>query len=159
MWKIIRRGVLALIGGAIIIIAGWVFLNAGRTHEGLIRRAQSPDEARVPLRVEIADSHKEKTKGLSLRKSLCENCAMLFKYNKPQRLSFWMKDTYIPLDIAFLDHDNVIREIVRNLEPLSLEVVSSSLPAQYALEVNSGFFDRNKVKVGDRVFIDCKCGS
>lgn len=136
------------------IIAASFFMSAGGSQAATIRKAGSTDDARVGLSIEVVQSHKGKTKGLSLRRSLCDNCGMLFVYNKPQRLSFWMKDTYLPLDIAFLDHNMVIREIVRNLEPLSLEVVSSGLSAQHALEVNSGFFDRNEIKVGDRVFVD-----
>ncbi len=69
-------------------------------------------------------------------------------------LSFWMKDTLIPLDVAFLDGDMRIQQIVRNMVPRSEETIQSTEPAQYALEVNAGYFDSNGIVVGDKLFFN-----
>jgi len=102
------------------------------------------------LSVEIADEQEEHTRGLMFRKRLAENRGMLFVYEKDSKLTFWMKDTVLPLSIAFIASDGVIREI-RDMEPLSLNSVRSSRNVRYALEVNQGWFRDRGINVGDRV--------
>ena len=81
---------------------------------------------------------------------LPENEGMLFIYRREEILSFWMKNTTLPLSIAFIDKNRAITEI-RDMEPAGLDSVRSAKPAHYALEVNKGWFDRNNIKVGDKV--------
>ena len=102
------------------------------------------------LRVEIADEQEERDTGLMFRKRLAENQGMLFVYEKESRLSFWMKDTVLPLSIAFIASDGTIREI-RDMYPLSLKPVRSSRNVRYALEVNQGWFTERGITAGDRV--------
>lgn len=102
------------------------------------------------LKVEIADEREERVEGLKFRKRLAENRGMLFVYEKESKLSFWMKDTVLPLSIAFIASDGTIREI-RDMEPLSLNPVRSSRNVRYALEVNQGWFRNRGIKAGDKV--------
>ena len=81
---------------------------------------------------------------------LPENEGMLFIYRREEILSFWMKNTTLPLSIAFIDKKGIITEI-RDMKPMGLDSVRSAKPAQYALEVNRGWFTKNNIKIGDKV--------
>jgi uncharacterized membrane protein (UPF0127 family) len=87
------------------------------------------------------------------RRSLGENEGMLFIYDSPRMLSFWMKNTRIPLSVAFLDGSGKIVQIEHMRPYDSITRHSSSRPVQYALEMNRGWFERNGVGVGDVVGI------
>jgi uncharacterized membrane protein (UPF0127 family) len=106
---------------------------------------------KVEVRVEIADDDAERARGLMHRTALAENRGMLFVFRREEQLSFWMKDTLIPLSIAFIDSKGRIVDI-QNMKPLDDDPPSyvSAEPAQYALEVNQGFFEERGVEVGDR---------
>jgi|SRR5918995_1354306 uncharacterized membrane protein (UPF0127 family) len=105
---------------------------------------------KVEVRVEIADGPFEQQRGLMYRTSLGEDRGMLFVYRRQQPLSFWMKNTRIPLSIAYIDSKGRITEVL-DMKPLDDEPPHyvSSEPVKYALEVNQGFFDERGVKVGD----------
>jgi uncharacterized protein len=107
---------------------------------------------KVDVRVEVADDLAEQAKGLMDRTTLGENRGMLFVYPQERELSFWMKNTLIPLSIAFIDSESRIIDI-QNMKPLDDKPPHyvSAEPAQYALEVNQGFFEERGVRVGDRV--------
>lgn len=105
----------------------------------------------IRLTVELAEKPKERSLGLMYRKSLPENMGMLFIYKRPAVMNFWMKNTYIPLSIAYIDTAGYIIAILK-MEPLNTEkIYTSPAPAVWALEVNQGWFERNGVKVGDRI--------
>jgi uncharacterized protein len=107
---------------------------------------------KVGVRVEIADGPFEQQRGLMYRTSLGEDRGMLFVFQREQPLSFWMKNTRIPLSIAYIDSKGRITDIL-DMKPLDDKPPHyvSSGPVQYALEVNQGFFDEHGVKVGERV--------
>ena len=102
------------------------------------------------LRIEIARTEEEQAKGLMFRKTLPEDHGMLFPYEADRKLSFWMKDTAIPLSIAFIAADGTIKEIY-DMKPFSLNTVSSRQSVRFALEVNQGLFSRLGIEVGDRL--------
>ncbi len=102
----------------------------------------------VKLQVEIADTDAERQRGLMERTALGENRGMLFVFDSEQTLSFWMKNTLIPLSVAYLDSEGRIVDI-QDMQPLDETPHPSAEPAQYALEVNQGFFEKRGVKVGD----------
>lgn len=102
--------------------------------------------------VEVARTEKEKARGLMFRSKLAENEGMLFIYEQNEILSFWMKNTFIPLSIAFIDREGTIVDM-QDMEPFSLDTHRSARPAQYALEVNKSWFQKNGIKVGDAVKI------
>lgn len=107
---------------------------------------------RVPVEVEIADTDAERQTGLMGRNVLPENAGMLFVFEGEQTLSFWMRDTLIPLSIAYIDAEGRIVDIqdMQPLDDVPPHYVSAE-PAQYALEVNQGFFEERGVVVGDTV--------
>ena len=84
------------------------------------------------------------------RKYLPKNQGMLFKFRTPTFASFWMRDTYIPLDIAFLDDNGKILQI-ESMTPLSTGIIYSNHQCRYALEVNKGWFTKNDIAVGSRI--------
>src|SRR5919107_3504128 len=105
---------------------------------------------RIPVQVEIADTEAERQTGLSRRPTLAEDAGMLFIFDQEQPLSFWMKDTLIPLSIAYISTEGRVVDI-QDMQPLDETPHPSAEPAQYALEVNQGFFAERGVAVGDTV--------
>ena len=102
------------------------------------------------IRVEIADDQAEKERGLMFRESLPDDQGMLFVYPTQATRSFWMRNTLIPLDIAFIDPDGLIVDI-QQMQPQTDELTTSKHPAMYALEMNLGWFEANGVQVGERL--------
>lgn len=110
----------------------------------------------VELAVELADAPGERRRGLMGRASLPERAGMLFRYADDTRTSFWMRDTLIPLSIAFLDAEGRIIAIL-DLEPCRSDpcpTYGPGVPYRAALEVNQGAFDRLGAAVGDTVRIE-----
>jgi len=106
----------------------------------------------VEITVEIARTDEERSKGLMYRKQLPDGEGMLFVFDRDQQLSFWMKNTIIPLSIAFIASDGFIIEI-KDMQPNDLNSVRSSRSVRYALEVPQGWFQRVNVRHGDIVKI------
>lgn len=102
------------------------------------------------LHLEIAATPQSMQRGLMFRDSLPEDAGMLFIWPREQPIAMWMKNTYIPLSVAFMDHDFVILNIA-DMQPLSLQQHPSAGPARYALEVNQGWFARHGIQAGDRL--------
>ncbi|MDD5557619.1 MAG: DUF192 domain-containing protein [bacterium] len=102
-------------------------------------------------RVEVARRPHEQARGLMFRRRLGEDEGMLFVYDSPQTLCFWMKNTRLPLDIAFMDAGGRITQVERMRPHDAGTRHCSETPAQFALEMNRGWFERNGVGVGDRV--------
>ncbi|MFC1809692.1 DUF192 domain-containing protein [Candidatus Omnitrophota bacterium] len=108
----------------------------------------------VEVSLEVADDVRTRTRGLMYRKSLPENYGMIFIFDTEKMRSFWMKNTLIDLDIAFLNKEGVIVDIKRMLKH-SQRTTQSDAPAMYAIEMNAGWFPANNVTVGDTVdFLD-----
>jgi len=99
------------------------------------------------LTVEVAISDTERNRGLMHRDRLDENRGMLFVYDAEARLSFWMRNTFIPLSIAFIDRQCVVRD-VRDMQPLDETGVTSRVPVLYALEANQGWFRKRGIRIG-----------
>ena len=106
-----------------------------------------------PLYVEVARTPAKRQRGLMHRESLDPKEGMLFVFEKEQILSFWMKDTSIPLSIAFLDKNGKVTDIF-DMEPFSVVPVRSSGLCRYAIEANRNFFTEAGLLVGDRVNLD-----
>jgi len=105
----------------------------------------------ISLEIEIVQDAESRQLGLMYRDELAENLGMLFVFESTQVLSFWMRNTFIPLDIAFIDAAGVIVDIQR-MEPLDeSKQYISAMPALYALEVNAGWFENNGLKRGSKV--------
>lgn len=104
------------------------------------------------IKVEVATSSQETARGLMHRSSMPPEEGMIFVFEPPRFLSFWMKNTLIPLSIAYADKEGKIISI-REMKPLSEELHPSGGVARYALEMNKGWFDKNGIKVGDTLIL------
>tara|TARA_B100000131_G_C18052899_1_gene587181 strand:+ start:462 stop:1082 length:621 start_codon:yes stop_codon:yes gene_type:complete len=104
----------------------------------------------IPLNVEIPRNQTEFDMGLMFRESLEQNSGMLFVFEDVGEKFFHMKDTMIPLDVAFINEEGIV-ESIKQLHPLNTVPVSSDADVLYALEVNRGWFAENKVEVGDKI--------
>jgi uncharacterized membrane protein (UPF0127 family) len=107
------------------------------------------------IKVDLALTEIEQTQGLSGRQSLAPNTGMLFVFNKPDKYLFWMKDMNFPIDMIWLTEDMKVDYIKKNASPeLYPETYGPSTTdgnAKYVLEVQSGFADKNNLKVGDSI--------
>ena len=103
-----------------------------------------------PLKVQVADSDPQRTQGLMYRKSLGKDDGMLFVFENVEYHGMWMKNTLIPLSVAFLDAKGEILNIL-DMEPLTLDTHVAAGPARYAIETNKGWFAEKKIKAGDKV--------
>jgi uncharacterized membrane protein (UPF0127 family) len=126
-----------------------VFLWPGLVH--------SQDPQRIPLylknleiRVEVAKTPEEREKGLMGRKHLGPDDGMLFIFETEDYHGFWMKNTLIPLNIAFIDKGGRIVSIAE-MKPLTLDSHDPPKPILYALEMNKGWFSKHGIKAGDVV--------
>ena len=101
--------------------------------------------------VEIVDNDADRAKGLMYRKELPEGQGMLFDFHRDQEVSFWMQNTYIPLDMIFIRGDGRILHIAENTEPLSTRLIPSNGPVRAVLEVIGGTSRKLGIAAGDRV--------
>ncbi len=102
----------------------------------------------------LAKTNIEHVNGLSRRKSLAENTGMLFVFGDRQPRAFWMKEMNFPLDIIWINKDEVVG-VSQNAPPEGAtpkHIYKSPLPVDFVLEVNAGFCDKNGIKTGDKVY-------
>ncbi len=115
------------------------------------------------LTLMLARTYPQKVKGLMYFKSMPLDFGMLFVYSSNQYMSFWMKNTYIPLDLIFFDDELRIVEWIKGMEPgfgrdsNELPNYSSTKKAKYALELNENSIERFKLKIGDKLEIPLAC--
>lgn len=108
-------------------------------------------DQRNSFTVEIADTPGKKMSGLMYRKEMADDAGMLFVFDELQEIIMWMKNTYIPLDIIFIDETAHINYIAENTTPLSTKIIQSKNLAIAALEVNAGTAKRLSIRIGDKV--------
>lgn len=102
------------------------------------------------LRVELADSPETRRTGLMNRRQMAEDQGMLFIFDSPAPQAMWMKNTYIPLSVAFVDAQGRIVNI-EDMEPHTEDAHASAGPVLYAIEMNRGWFARRGIRPGDKV--------
>jgi uncharacterized protein len=102
----------------------------------------------VIVRVEVARTEEERRRGLMFRTHLDDDAGMLFLFERPQQLTFWMRNTEIPLDMIFIQPSMRILGIVENAEPRTDSTRSVPGESQYVLEVNAGFSRRHGLAGG-----------
>ncbi len=102
------------------------------------------------IRAELALTPAQRSRGLMLRRHLKPDHGMLFVLDRPQVMCMWMKDTFLPLSVAFLDAKGVITRI-SDMQPQSLELHCSGQNTLYALEMEQGWFRQRGIGAGDRV--------
>ena len=116
------------------------------------------DFVTLPLEIEIPNDIRDFNLGLMFRESLSVNSGMYFIFEEVGQKSFYMKETKIPLDIAFITEDGTI-DSIKELEPYNETPVESEGEVLYALEVNRGWFAENNVEVGDEINVEISEGS
>ena len=134
-------------------------LAAGLAAISNIVNAQCADD-RVDIRgdwgvarftVEVADDAQERAQGLMHRESMPFGAGMLFAYEHPQRVSFWMRNTLISLDMIFMDETGAITHIHENAVPLDETGIPGGDAVQYVLEINGGLSKRLGIAVGSEL--------
>ncbi|HEY1406377.1 MAG TPA: DUF192 domain-containing protein [Spirochaetota bacterium] len=112
------------------------------------------DNEKIPVNLELACSESEHTYGLMYRDKLDENSGMLFVFPDDGYRNFWMKNTRIPLSIAYIDAKGKILEIY-DMKPLDTSITyPSKFACRYALEVNKGWFKKHNIRTGSVLFIE-----
>ena len=99
---------------------------------------------------EVAHTASERSQGLMFREKLKENEGMLFVYPQPEVTGMWMKNTLIPLSVAFIDADGVIINI-EEMEPHTLDAHMAKAPVKYSLEMNAGWFKKRHLGPGTKI--------
>lgn len=116
--------------------------------EALLDSAEGPP---VRVRIEVAIRESDRERGLMHRRHLDSDAGMLFVFEEMEHLSFWMENTFIPLDVLFLDDDLRIVGIVTDTVPLTQDPIEVEGPSQYVLEVNAGFTRGHGIEAGGQV--------
>jgi uncharacterized membrane protein (UPF0127 family) len=133
-----------------VLAAGLLFACAGLAVADARTRTTTIKVGSHALRVEVVATDAERQKGLMFREKLGRNDGMLFVFDEPAYHSMWMKNTLIPLSVAFVDAKGEILNVL-DMEPHSLDTRMAAGPASYAIETNRGWFAERGLKAGDRV--------
>jgi uncharacterized membrane protein (UPF0127 family) len=108
----------------------------------------------VRVEVEVARTPEQRTRGLMFRKELKPHHGMLFIFDREEQQSFWMKNTYIPLDMIFIDDGLKVVGVVENAEPMTTVSRRVDGPSRYVLEVRGGFAGSQGIAAGTRVKLE-----
>ena len=139
-----------------LALAGWLALalhfNACRSDPRVVIATHGGSEA--AFEVEVADTPSKREMGLMYRRELAADHGMLFIFPDESVLTFWMKNTPIPLDMIFIGSDLKIVGIVREAVPFTLSARSVGLPSRYVLEINGGAAPKRGIEVGDKIRLE-----
>lgn len=141
--KVLRFAVL----GAALLLASAVAVFAAERERLVIQAATGEHR----FDVEIADDPQERSRGLMFRREMADAHGMLFDFRRDERASFWMRNTYIPLDMIFIEADGTIESIAKRTTPLSEKSVRSHGPVRFVLEINGGLSETLGIAAGDIV--------
>ena len=130
-----------------VVVLSLLFAGACQANETVLHELRIGDQA---ARVELARTPDERSRGLMYRESLAPDCGMLFAFETAGCWSFWMRNTRIPLAIAFIAEDGRILNI-EEMKPFDETPVGPAGAARYALEMGSGWFARHGIVAGTRV--------
>lgn len=112
------------------------------------------DGSEIPIRVEVVSRSEDQARGLMNRDRLAPDAGMLFVYPAEAPRSFWMKNTFIPLDMLFIGRDRRVVGVVHQAEPLTTTRRAVDAPSMFVLEVNGGLVKHRGVKLGSRVRLE-----
>ena len=141
-----QRRLLAVVSFVVVLLAG----HAARAADEGTLEIVTQNGVHV-FTVEMARTDEERQKGLMFRKEMPEGTGMLFDFKPDQNVSMWMRNTYIPLDMIFINGDGTIRRIAENTEPLSERTIPSGGPVRGVFEVIAGTAKKLGIKAGDKV--------
>lgn len=135
----------------LFVLSGLLMATAcGSAHPDSGLPVIAVDVAGHTVKAEVARSLEEQSRGLMYRRELGKNEGMLFVYEEDRVLTFWMKNTFVPLDILYLSADGTVATI-KHMSPQTLRSHSSEVAVRYALEVNQGWAKKNGVEPGAKV--------
>jgi len=146
----------AIIGVVIfLILIAFITLPTGNyLHHSSTVVFEDRNHTSITAQVDIADTEATREYGLMNRTYMPPDHGMLFIFDYQTTVSFWMKDTLIPLDQVFIDSNSRIVDIYKNATPLSEYVYTAKSPSKYVVELNGGYCDRYGIKVGDSVSLN-----
>ncbi|MDR3666152.1 MAG: DUF192 domain-containing protein [Ignavibacteriaceae bacterium] len=119
--------------------------------DGELTFTDSLNNFKTKIDIQIANSDFDRELGLMFRKQMDENRGMLFIFPTEERQSFWMRNTFISLDMLFVNASNKIVTIHRNTQTLSDQSYPSTAPAKYVIEVNGGYCSKHNINEGDKI--------
>jgi uncharacterized membrane protein (UPF0127 family) len=146
-----RRSVLI---AAVLALAAWLAPGLPRAQLaefGKSELAIDTASGKQHFSVEVAKTQEQMMQGLMYRRSMAADAGMLFAYDHPQPVAFWMKNTLIPLDMLFIGADGTVLDIHERAVPLSLDSIATDQPVLGVLELNGGTVSRLGIKRGDHV--------
>lgn len=138
------RGVAAIFAATLITLP----LAACSDETRLVVHSESGDHA---FTVEIVDTPETRAKGLMYRQELADDAGMLFDFKEERPVSFWMRNTYIPLDMLFIEADGTVLNIHVNARPHDTTSIPSAGPVQFVLEIPGGRSTELGIEAGDTV--------
>ncbi|MEM7250812.1 MAG: DUF192 domain-containing protein [Pseudomonadota bacterium] len=141
------RGFAALVVSLLILLP----LTSAVASELEALRVVRGDGTGIDFKVEVARDPESRSQGLMHRRMMPFDHGMLFDFQRDRPVSMWMKNTYLSLDMFFIDREGNITDIARDTEPLSTKTISSSVPVRAVLELNAGSAERYNIEVGNRV--------
>lgn len=101
--------------------------------------------------VEIAATPDQRARGLMFRRTMADDAGMIFDFDQPRRVTMWMENTILPLDMLFADHTGTIRHIKEKAVPYSRDIIDSMVAVKYVVELNAGIVTKLGIKPGDRI--------
>ena len=121
------------------------------TKEGHLQIIDTSGVKKAEFDIELATDDYQQQTGLMYRTQMADNQGMLFIFDEEKPHFFYMKNTYIPLDIIFVAADSTIVNIAKDAQPLDETVLPSEKPAQFVLEIKAGLSDAHQIKKGDKL--------
>jgi len=149
--KLKKLLMLLLITSAFMVKADNYALRELENWEKNIIKISNSSDIFHTFEVYIADSNSKRKKGLMYIENLPNNHGMLFKFSSPRIASMWMKNTYISLDLLFIDKNQTIVKIHNNAEPFNLKSISSKLKVKWVLEINGGLAEELGINPGNKI--------
>ncbi|MDY0152182.1 MAG: DUF192 domain-containing protein [Candidatus Cloacimonas sp.] len=120
-------------------------------HDGSLDIISKDGKIKCSFRIEIVEREDEVMRGLKYRESIEPDQGMLFVFGKADLYDFWMQDTYIPLDMLFIDVEETIFQIHENAQPFSEERISPTQANNFVLELNAGTAKKMNIQTGDKI--------
>lgn len=138
---------------SLVLFAGTAYADSNTAQPALPIETISIDTPKGPVRfkAEVATTWPQQQQGLMYRRHMAADAGMLFDFHKSMQMSFWMKNTYLPLDMVFIARNGTVINVAENTEPMSERTIPSAGPAYAVLEVNAGTAKRIGLKKGDKV--------
>ena len=143
-----KKIIAAVLGATFFIYLGFAALYQERENNATVY-IQTKNKP-ITFFVEKASTSKKREQGLMNRRNLAEDAGMLFLFKHPQVIRMWMKNTYIPLDMIFINHGKVV-SIHQNAKPLDETIISSNVFSSAVLEVNAGTVNKYNIRIGDKI--------